>query len=170
MAEIALPYVIEVVAALIRRGDEVLVVEQQGPEDPVSAWSLPGGRVHAGELLHEALVREVAEETGLVVRSVGGLVYAMHSDDPTSGRHVVAFVFEAEVENGDLLPADPDELILGAHWVTRGAAIELLRPVRLPSMVDPMAAHVAGVVAPGAVWCYRTQPDGTERLVLRLPE
>ena len=170
MVEIELPHVVEVVAALIRRGDEVLVVEQQGPEDPISAWTLPGGRVHAGELLHEALVREVAEETGLVVRSVGGLVYAMHSDDPQTGRHVVAFVFEAEVEDGALLPADPDELILGAHWVTRDAAVELLRPVRLPSMVEPMAAHVAGGIAPGAVWFYRMQPDGTERLVLRLPE
>jgi 8-oxo-dGTP diphosphatase len=164
-----LPYVIEVVAALIRRGNEVLVVQQQGPDDPEPGWSLPGGRVHAGELLHEALAREVAEETGLVVSGVGGLVYAVHVDDPQSGRHVVGFAFEADVEEGALLPADPDELILEARWAPIAEAVDLLRPVRLPSMVEPMAAHVSGVVEQGAVWFYRSQADGTERLVTRLP-
>ena len=36
-------------------------------------WSLPGGTLELGESLHEGLVREMREETGLVVE-VGPLV------------------------------------------------------------------------------------------------
>lgn len=33
-------------------------------------WSVPGGRVEAGETDHHAVIREVAEETGLVVEII----------------------------------------------------------------------------------------------------
>lgn len=48
-------------------------------------WELPGGRVEVGESAGAAVVREVGEETGLVVR-VRGLVGLF-----TSPRHVVAY-------------------------------------------------------------------------------
>ena len=43
---------------LVRRGNEPLH----------GRWVIPGGTVELGETLEEALVREVEEETGLVVR------------------------------------------------------------------------------------------------------
>ena len=39
-------------------------------------WSVPGGRVEADEIDHDAVIREVAEETGLeveITRRVGGV-------------------------------------------------------------------------------------------------
>ncbi len=54
------------VGAVVLRDDELLLVRRgQGPA--AGEWSIPGGRVEFGEELHEAVVREVAEETGLDV-------------------------------------------------------------------------------------------------------
>lgn len=58
------------VAAVIFRGEEVLLV-RRGQEPAQGAWSLPGGLVELGETLAQALVREVAEETGVEVRLNG---------------------------------------------------------------------------------------------------
>lgn len=57
------------VGALIWRVDtgQVLLV-QRGREPNLGLWALPGGLVEIGETLAGALVREVAEETGLSVR------------------------------------------------------------------------------------------------------
>ncbi|MPQ99825.1 NUDIX domain-containing protein [Modestobacter sp. I12A-02628] len=44
-----------------------LLVVQRGREPDRGRWSVPGGRVEAGESIAEAVVREVAEETGLAV-------------------------------------------------------------------------------------------------------
>jgi 8-oxo-dGTP diphosphatase len=40
----------------------------RGHEPGAGLWSLPGGRVEPGETDEQAVVREVAEETGLAVR------------------------------------------------------------------------------------------------------
>jgi len=45
--------------------DERLLVIRRGHGPAAGEWSLPGGRVEAGETLAEAVVRELAEESGL---------------------------------------------------------------------------------------------------------
>jgi len=42
---------------------KLLIVKQK--VNPSREWSLPGGRVEAGEKLDEALIREIVEETGI---------------------------------------------------------------------------------------------------------
>lgn len=66
-------------------------------------WTLPGGGVCFGEDLVSATVREVFEETGLVVK-VTGLADA-HSDHfvhPDRQLHAVRIVYWAEVVEGEL--------------------------------------------------------------------
>lgn len=53
-------------AVVIHDGRVVLI--RRGKEPLRGRWVIPGGTVEAGETLHEALVREVREETGLAVR------------------------------------------------------------------------------------------------------
>ena len=62
-------------SALIRRGDDILLVLQQGPVDQAPAWALPGGRLDAGEVWLNALRREVFEATGLEITGVPSLAF-----------------------------------------------------------------------------------------------
>jgi len=55
------------VGALIFDRDRILLVER-GKEPLKGYWSLPGGVLETGETLAQGIVREVREETGLVVR------------------------------------------------------------------------------------------------------
>ena len=53
--------------AIVRDGDGRLLLIRRGREPGRGLWSLPGGRVEAGETRPEAVRREVLEETGLDV-------------------------------------------------------------------------------------------------------
>ena len=53
-------------AVLIHEGRVLLI--RRGKEPLRGRWVVPGGTVELGETLEEALVREVEEETGLVVK------------------------------------------------------------------------------------------------------
>ncbi len=54
------------VGAIAVRDEHLLLIRRaQAPGEGL--WSLPGGRVEAGETLAEAVVRETAEETGIAV-------------------------------------------------------------------------------------------------------
>jgi 8-oxo-dGTP diphosphatase len=66
-----MPEIAAVGAIAVRDGALLLIRRGHAPSR--GRWSLPGGRVEPGETAREALVREMAEETGLVVE-VGELV------------------------------------------------------------------------------------------------
>ena len=55
------------VGAVVLEGECVLLV-QRGRPPSQGKWSLPGGLVHVGERLEDAVRREVEEECGLAVR------------------------------------------------------------------------------------------------------
>jgi 8-oxo-dGTP diphosphatase len=59
--------VVEVAVGAIALRDGELLLVRRGRGPAAGEWSVPGGRVQVGEELHEAVVREVAEETGLEV-------------------------------------------------------------------------------------------------------
>ena len=52
---------IEVVAAIIRKGDKIFAT-QRGYGEWKDWWEFPGGKMEAGETPEEALVREIREE------------------------------------------------------------------------------------------------------------
>ncbi len=54
-----------VVAALILRGDEILVCQRR-PDQPMALkWEFPGGKIEVGETPEQALARELDEELGI---------------------------------------------------------------------------------------------------------
>lgn len=70
------------VGAIVLRDDELLLV-RRGRGPAAGEWSVPGGRVEFGEELHQAVVREVSEETGIdvVIERFLGWVERIGSED-----------------------------------------------------------------------------------------
>jgi 8-oxo-dGTP diphosphatase len=108
------------VGAIIRDGSERLLLIRRGHEPGAGLWSIPGGRVEPGETDAQALVRELREETGLLV-APGPLVGSVQRP-AGDGRVLDIRDYAAEVIGG-LLAAGDDAA--DARWVSAGE-MELL--------------------------------------------
>ena len=71
---------IEVVAAVIRKGDKIFAT-QRGYGEWQDWWEFPGGKMEVGETAEEALVREIREELSAEI-SVGELLTTVEYDYP----------------------------------------------------------------------------------------
>ncbi|QXG77119.1 NUDIX domain-containing protein [Modestobacter sp. L9-4] len=58
------------VGAVVHDAQGRLLLIRRGHAPSAGLWSVPGGRMEAGETQEQAVVRELAEETGLAVRPV----------------------------------------------------------------------------------------------------
>lgn len=58
---------IDVVSAVIVRGDRILLTQRRSDKDFPWQWESPGGKVEDGETHNEALMRELHEEVGATV-------------------------------------------------------------------------------------------------------
>ena len=107
------------VGAVVIDGTKVLLV-RRGQEPLKGEWSLPGGALELGETLQQGVVREVLEETGLIVVP-GGIIEILDriTPDEASGRiryHYVLIDFVCHVTGGTLCSASDAEEV---RWVER---------------------------------------------------
>jgi 8-oxo-dGTP diphosphatase len=72
---------IEVVAAIIRKGDQIFAT-QRGYGEWKDWWEFPGGKMEAGETPEEALVREIREELSAEI-SVDEFLCTVEYDYPS---------------------------------------------------------------------------------------
>lgn len=106
------------VRAAILHSDRLLMVNAY-PGQRSDLWCLPGGGVEPGQSLPENLIREVVEETGLVI-AVGAPVMVNEFHDPKSGFHQVDLIFRALLAGVDVVTlADPEGVVNRFRWVTR---------------------------------------------------
>ena len=114
---------IEVVAAIIRKGDKIFAT-QRGYGDWKDWWEFPGGKMEPGEMPEEALKREIREELSTEI-SVDEFLCTVEYDYPafhlTMHCYLCSLVTEAlhlneheaarwlgkdELDSVDWLPAD----------------------------------------------------------------
>jgi ADP-ribose pyrophosphatase YjhB (NUDIX family) len=92
------------VGAVILDGDRVLLIKRGRPPSQ-GKWSIPGGLVHLGERIEDAVRREVLEECGVRVRLLGlcGVIdrVRLAPDEPSRVHfHYVIIDYVAAVEEG----------------------------------------------------------------------
>ena len=105
---------IRCVGAIVTDAGGRLLLIQRGHEPEAGRWSLPGGRVRPGESDADAVVREVREETGLVV-APGALVGSVERPGPAGAVYDI-YDYAAAVTGGRLAAGDD---AAEARWVGR---------------------------------------------------
>ena len=106
------------VGAVVFKNDCVLLVKRKNPPHQ-DQWAIPGGKVHYGEALKQALKREILEETGITIE-VREPVYTFEvitqGEENSVDSHYVVIDFNAGYVCGDVL-ASADAA--AAAWVSR---------------------------------------------------
>src|SRR3954469_7781932 len=98
------PY-LAVSAAVIR--DRHVLVGRRAKGASTGLYTLPGGVVEAGETLHQAVVREIAEETGITIEPValaGQREFITRDESGRVSRHFVILCFAARWLAGEGQP------------------------------------------------------------------
>ncbi len=141
--------------AVMRRGEDVLLVRQRGPDDGRAYWGLPGGIVEPGETLIEGLIREVREEAGVEITDPGRIAFV------TCSPECVSFTFEVGEWRGEPGPADPDGFVLEAGFFPLNEGVARLEELPIRGMREPITTYLRGQAEPGAVFVY---PKGSEEV------
>jgi 8-oxo-dGTP diphosphatase len=151
---------LDIVCGLLRRGEDLLMIRQAGPgEEPY--WTVPGGRVEPGERRHAALVREVQEETGIVVVHPGAPAFVVEVDDRLDGWSGIVWTWDVARWRGEVepRPADPDGLVLEAAWVPLEEACRRLDGISWHPLT---ARYLRCELEPGTRWRRLVDADGNE--------
>ncbi|GAA2972029.1 NUDIX domain-containing protein [Actinokineospora diospyrosa] len=121
---------------LVRDERGRLLLIRRGRDPGAGLWSIPGGKVEQGESDHEALTREMREETGLVV-AVGDHVGSV--ERPAPGGLFEIHDYRCSITAGDLSPGDDAD---AATWVD----------LAMFTTLDDRNALVAGLCATLSDW------------------
>ena len=133
------------VGAIAIDADRLLMV-RRGRGPAAGDWSIPGGRVEAGETLAEAVVRELEEEAGVegVCGPMIGWVERIDED-----HHFVILDFKVDVLEGTEPVAGDDAV--EARWVPLGEISDLrvvpglLEFLHEHGLVNVIAADAEGI-------------------------
>jgi mutator protein MutT len=110
-----------VVAAVIRRGDALLVCQRPAHKRHGGLWEFPGGKCDPGESDADAITRELHEELGVAVTAVGATIASI-----TDEGSPYEIVFLPVAISGEPVCLEHDAL----HW---GTPHELLARPLAPS-------------------------------------
>jgi 8-oxo-dGTP pyrophosphatase MutT (NUDIX family) len=161
-----------IVNALVRDESRagLVVVRQTVSNDPVARWAVPGGKVEPGETIHNAVHRELREETGLIYAGDVAHAYTVHYLLPgASPTDVVVHVFDGHGDGvdavlglGAIVSPDPEGDVLTVEMVPLATAIERLRATPERVVREPLLAYLAGSRPAGCFWSYSLLDMGQE--------
>ena len=115
---------------MIRHGEKVLVIDRQKPDWPGICF--PGGHVEKGESFVGSVIREVYEETGLVIEDPV-LCGTKQFQEDADTRYVVLF-YKASRFSGQLRSSDEGEVF----WIRRDELGNYPLSIDMTAMVQVM--------------------------------
>ena len=125
-----------VTAAIIRQGEDILVVRRGPGEMLAGFWEFPGGQVEHPETLQECLERELFAV--LEIATKAGPVIAVCDHELDSGS-IKLVAMEAEIVQGNVILSVHDKM----RWLPAADIVGLkLAPAAIPtaqSLLDPSA-------------------------------
>ncbi|MCY7572627.1 NUDIX hydrolase [Bacillus pumilus] len=105
---------VDVVSAIIYDEEENMLMVK----NVKGYWGVPGGAVEKGEHLHQAVIREVKEETGDVCK-VNELHSVREAYFQDKKHHALMITSFAEITGGQMSILDPDHDIKEVKWVSK---------------------------------------------------
>ncbi len=160
-----------VVSAFISDGDRFLLVKLKPPEvrrtEAEKAleyfWGIPGGKIEGNESLHEAMRREILEETGLTVFDIGDPVLTVIYESLEEHWRCHVTSFHVTHPYTETAHQDPDNDVLEIKWYDRDEALALLTQIPWQPMREPML-HYFEHGTKETPWHFILQPDGSYKL------
>jgi 8-oxo-dGTP diphosphatase len=123
---------VQAAGGVVARDGRILLVHRPRYDD----WSLPKGKLRAGEDHAHAAQREVTEETGVTVRlgpEIGGTRYR----DPKGRPKLVRYWLMEPIGDSDL-GAVPNDEVDEIRWSTLAEARQLLSYDRDRALIDTL--------------------------------
>jgi mutator protein MutT len=126
------PTLLTIVAAIIRRDDQILITKRPDNVHLAGLWEFPGGKVESGESLPAALEREIREELGVEI-TVDREYFSVEHEYPEKSVHL--HFFDCTILRGEPQPLEVADL----RWVKAAelddfefppADVELIRRLR----------------------------------------
>ena len=102
--------------AIIMENQKLLLI-QRGKPPFVDSWALPGGHIDLGELVEDAVIREIKEETNLNIKIEKLFnVYSRPNRDPRG--HYITIVYVCSMK-------DKDQQVLGGDDAKKAKFFDL---------------------------------------------
>jgi 8-oxo-dGTP diphosphatase len=126
-----------VAAALVDTDGRVLLAQRPEGKQLEGLWEFPGGKVDAGERPEDALIRELGEELGVVVKAacLAPLTFASHSYDDF---HLLMPLYVCRKWEGFVQPLDGQTL----KWVRP----KDMRAYPMPPADEPLIPHLVALL------------------------
>jgi 8-oxo-dGTP diphosphatase len=115
------PNALTIVAAIIRRGDQILITKRPAHVHLAGLWEFPGGKVESGESLESALEREIREELGVDI-SVDHEFFSVEHEYPDKSVHL--HFFDCTILRGEPQPLEVADL----RWVKAAELVDFEFP------------------------------------------
>ena len=102
---------IEVVAALIWRGDKFMICQRPAHKARGLLWEFVGGKMESGESKEQALIRECKEELNVLL-SVGDVFMDVIHEYPDLKVHLI--LFHSSIQEGEPRKLEHNDI----RWIT----------------------------------------------------